>query len=292
MKIVIGQLNARYNVEDIKAITEELVLATTQFGLRAKYNFIWRYGSKIAWFFEEVDNLAKGVSPKYTSEFEAAKRMNIGTITGKHQQKALALKNIPENEFAKIKEEFVAVLQSNKAKATALLESLPAEGTLSELEKNRISLVRTLSNIKDFVLGLEFCKNQYDLFETLTFGGMACKVKRAEGYEENYRLVDFKTIYPELTADLSKLANYTIQWSLPLVVPSSGEKVEVNAFLPLFRLEHAEFLRPLLKTRLMRFMMTFMLTTNYDVIVEDAYLTALSSALILLFIPANANIRE
>jgi len=121
---------------------------------------------------------------------------------------------------------------------------------------------------------------------------VACKVKRAEGYEENYRLVDFKAIYPELTADVSKLANYTIQWSLPLVVPSSGEKVEVNAFLPLFRLEHAEFIRPLLKSRLIKFMMTFLLTNNYDAIVDDTYLSALSSALILLYIPSNLPIRE
>jgi len=40
-----------------------------------------------------------------------------------------------------------------------MLASLPAEGTLTELEKNRNSLVRTLADTKDFIVGLEFCKN-------------------------------------------------------------------------------------------------------------------------------------
>lgn len=84
MQIVIDQLNKTYGLEDIRQVTEDLINATPNFGLRAKYNFIWRYGSKIGWFFTEVDNLAKGVSAKQSSEFEAAKRMNIGTITGKH----------------------------------------------------------------------------------------------------------------------------------------------------------------------------------------------------------------
>jgi len=39
------------------------------------------------------------------------------------------------------------------------LASLPAEETLSELEKNRNSFVRTLADTRDVIAGLEFCKN-------------------------------------------------------------------------------------------------------------------------------------
>ena len=38
--------------------------------------------------------MARGDLPKNMSEFEAAKKIQIGTITGKHAQKALALKGI------------------------------------------------------------------------------------------------------------------------------------------------------------------------------------------------------
>jgi hypothetical protein len=40
------------------------------------------------------------------NEYEAAKRIGIGTITGKYHQKALALKGITVKDFQKIKEEF------------------------------------------------------------------------------------------------------------------------------------------------------------------------------------------
>jgi len=40
------------------------------------------------------------------NDFEAAKKLNIGTITGKHQQKALALKGITVEEFRMMRDEF------------------------------------------------------------------------------------------------------------------------------------------------------------------------------------------
>jgi hypothetical protein len=36
------------------------------------------------WYLNEIEVLAKGLSPKMLDEFEAAKRMNIGTIQGKY----------------------------------------------------------------------------------------------------------------------------------------------------------------------------------------------------------------
>jgi hypothetical protein len=45
-------------------------------------------------YIDEAKVMAKGLDPKSLSEFEQAKRLNIGTITGKHHQKALALKGI------------------------------------------------------------------------------------------------------------------------------------------------------------------------------------------------------
>ncbi|KAL4480346.1 hypothetical protein ABPG74_020862 [Tetrahymena malaccensis] len=290
MQIVIDQLNKTYGLEDVRQVTEELINATPNFGLRAKYNFIWRYGSKIGWFFTEVDNLAKGVSAKQSSEFEAAKRMNIGTITGKHQQKALALKNITQQEFNKIKEEFIATLQTQKkhaAEQLSLLESLK-EKSLKPYEEGAISIAKMLANVDDFIQGLNYCKNQYDLCETLPLQGLACKVKRNEGFESNPRLIDFKNIYINNQLDVSALTNQF--WNIPTDI--NGDKVELNAILPLFRREQAAFLRPLLRTRLMKFINTYLLTCNFDLLEEDAYLNALSSALIVAYQPQNLSIRS
>lgn len=62
-------------------------------------------------------------------------------------------------------------------------------------EEGAISIAKMLANVDDFIQGLNYCKNQYDLCETLPLFGLACKVKRNEGFESNPRLVDFKSIY-------------------------------------------------------------------------------------------------
>lgn len=80
--------------------------------------YVFRYGNKIDWFFKEVESLAQGQNLKNESEFEAAKRLNIGTITGKHAQKALALKNITADEFIKIRQEFVDIVKKTQFKET------------------------------------------------------------------------------------------------------------------------------------------------------------------------------
>jgi hypothetical protein len=43
--------------------------------------------------------ISKGVGIGKLSEYEAAKRLGIGTITGKYHQKALALKGITLKDF-------------------------------------------------------------------------------------------------------------------------------------------------------------------------------------------------
>lgn len=48
------------------------------------------------------------------NEFDAAKKMNLGTITGKYQQKALALKSLTVSEFEIVMQEFLQVLKGSK----------------------------------------------------------------------------------------------------------------------------------------------------------------------------------
>ena len=60
-------------------------------------------GSRVKWYLDELAIIAKGVGIGQLNEYEAAKRLGIGTITGKYHQKALALKGITINDFLEIK---------------------------------------------------------------------------------------------------------------------------------------------------------------------------------------------
>lgn len=56
-------------------------------------------GSRIKWYLDELEIISKGVGIGQLNEYEAAKRIGIGTITGKYHQKALALKGITVKDF-------------------------------------------------------------------------------------------------------------------------------------------------------------------------------------------------
>lgn len=71
-------------------------------------------GVRIKWYVDELTVFIKGVGTNQLSEYEAAKRIGIGTITGKYHQKALALKGITVTDFAIIKDEFKIVFSGVK----------------------------------------------------------------------------------------------------------------------------------------------------------------------------------
>lgn len=71
-------------------------------------------GSRIKWFIDELRIIAKGVGIGQLNEYEAAKRIGIGTITGKYHQKALALKGITVKDFELIKDEFTSTFEKVK----------------------------------------------------------------------------------------------------------------------------------------------------------------------------------
>lgn len=81
---------------------------------RASTLAVKNIGSRIKWFVDELDIISKGVGIGQLNEYEAAKRLGIGTITGKYHQKALALKGITVKDFEAIKDEFTEVFQKVK----------------------------------------------------------------------------------------------------------------------------------------------------------------------------------
>jgi hypothetical protein len=66
---------------------------------RASSLAVKNVGSRIKWFIDELRIIARGVGIGQLNEYEAAKRIGIGTITGKYHQKALALKGITVKDF-------------------------------------------------------------------------------------------------------------------------------------------------------------------------------------------------
>lgn len=108
------QLVERYEKENNLMIIKERATELKTFKARAVEFMIRNIGVRIKWYMEELAVLAKGLGTQQLSEFEAAKRIGIGTITGKYHQKALALKGITVADFKLIKDEFREIFTRTK----------------------------------------------------------------------------------------------------------------------------------------------------------------------------------
>lgn len=85
-------------------IKEKPLEGKESFKTRAMSLAVKNTGSRIKWYLDELDIIAKGSGIGQLNEYDAAKRIAIGTITGKYHQKALALKGITVKDFMEIKD--------------------------------------------------------------------------------------------------------------------------------------------------------------------------------------------
>lgn len=94
--------------------------------------------------------------------------MNIGTITGKYQQKVLSLKNLTVNKFKQMVDEFMTVYNSLKLE-----------------ERKNMSSVKRIFLEKDFKEGMSYITNQFDFTEMFELEGLGFKLKRTDKTQEN-----------------------------------------------------------------------------------------------------------
>ena len=193
------------------------------FSQRVMRNLIKNVGVRAIWFMDEVISISKGVNPQALNEYDAAKRIGIGTITGKYHQKALALKGITIQDFKKIAEEFKEIYIKTKLN----------EAVESEQEKSVITLQNQKEVFldKELLKGLDLCKSQYDLVEAFPVIGYAIKLKRFDGSMINPWLTQVRFIAKQHKAiDSSILVTNQMKLELPVL----DKKEEINCVLPLF----------------------------------------------------------
>ena len=239
------------------------------FHQRALRNLMKHTLSRAVWFYDDVKLLAEGKSPKELSEYDAAKRIGIGTIVGKYHQKALALKGITVDEFKVLRDEFAALF-----KETPLTPHSSQEASVITLENQKEVFLQ-----KDFVEGLSFCNSQFDLVESFPLIGLAIKIKRFNGSMLNPWLTQVRFIakHHKVVDTIS-----IVKSNNNLQLKTGEDTIEnINAVLPLFA-KGDDDMKALLRSRLYHLMMTFNVMQNVDTLYEDAYLALLSNTLIFL----------
>ncbi len=114
MLLIIEQFKEQMGVDLLLDYLLQLGDKKLSFKDRALNNQLRRTQVKIKAFLETIQALAKGVGAQELSEWDAAKRIGIGTIVGKYHQRALALKGFTVDMFKKVREDFAVVFKSTK----------------------------------------------------------------------------------------------------------------------------------------------------------------------------------
>ena len=203
------------------------------------------------------------------SEAEAAKRLAIGTKTGKYHSKAMNLRGVSVDDYNKIRDDFVSLFSNFK-----LSDVSGQEASVISLQNQKEIFLEN-----DLINGLKLCPSQYDLVETLPLVGYGIRVHRCDGALINPWLI--QVVY--IARHNKVIDTVSIQQNgneLKLKVGGDEEEI-INAVLPLYN-EKDYDLKPFLNSKLFHLLMTFNLLQNVDTLFENAYSAALGAALIYL----------
>ncbi|CAK90707.1 unnamed protein product (macronuclear) [Paramecium tetraurelia] len=267
---ITNRLTEYFQMDVLNFKMEEINDPNQPFKIRAKRNYAYKYGNKLLFFVKELAQLSEGSNPNEVDDFEAAKRLNIGTIVGKHHQKALALKGITVQEFKQIREEFQQIIQNCKINPQ---NEQGQERSVISLENFR----DILSQKQDILEGLKFVKTQYDFAETFPLVGHGLKVKRNDGSFVNPWLIQVQSFAKHnKVIDSAYLIknNFNVQLQI-----GDNQTEEINCILPLFPQSDND-LQAVLRSRIIKLLLTFMVQQNVDTLYEETYLALLSNSLI------------
>lgn len=222
-----------------------------------------RTGLRIQGYFDSVKALKDGLNLQKLSEFEAAKIIGLGTVVGKHQQRAMAMNNITKDKFKTMVSEFTTVLDSLELNNET--SSSPALTTGKTL----------LSIFKDDSLkaGLSLIESPIYFLELFSLVGLPVKLKRNDGCDKdpwNVVIQDFSKTTKAVDASQFDLATHK------LTIKEGAEEVEYTGFVPLLG-EKDQQLAALFDTSLVKYALSYNLTFEIDSIFDESYFILLAN---------------
>lgn len=255
-------------VEDIKKARGLKLLTTDHdesgedFNAKVLNLQIKRTGSRVVSFINSMKELKDGLNLQSMNEYEAAKIIGLGTIVGKHQQRALAMKTITKDKFRLMAQEFIAVLNNTPIDN----KTDNPEAYLTKMTPVKLFTDKSLES------GLSKIDSPLSFLEIFSLQGIPVKLKRNDGCETDPWKVEVKEYSvetPSVDATQFDLATHR------LMLPEKNVDVEYHAYIPLFGPNDMQF-APLFNTDLVKYALTYNTVFDIDIILDDSYLSLLS----------------
>jgi hypothetical protein len=223
-----------------------------------------RTGMRIAGYLTAVEEIKNGRDLSKLDQFEAAKIIGLGTITGKAQQRANALKNMTQAKLTEYIEEFIAAYEQIEIKDTT--------GFTPSFKTNRT--FHTLLKDETLASGLRKFNSPLDFLDTFPLFGAALNIKRADGTANSVWKASVKSYFnSEVETSTFDFATYSLQIK-------EGE--QTNCVCPLISKEDA-YLAPLYNTNLIKYLISYNVTEQLDFINDDPWLLMLSDLFVLAY---------
>lgn len=255
-------------IEDVKKsrgldILTGKVSADNTFLARVLNLQISRTSMRIKGFLDAVEEIKNGRDLGALNEYEAAKIIGLGTIVGKAQQRALALKNMNTEKLTQYVDEFVNAYNSIEVQGeTGFPNSL-----ISDINFRDIVADSTLES------GLRKFHSPLDYLDIFPLFGYGINVKRNDGCELNANKLSVKS-YSNKFVDSS-----TFDFNIHKLIHGNEE---YNCVCPLIPKKDA-YLAPLYNSNLIRYLISYNTTEQLDHIVPQSWLVLLSDLFILAF---------
>ena len=257
-------------IEDIRKSKGLRLIVTEQDEKMANDSFnskvlnlqIKRTGSRIEGFVKSMLDLKNGQNLQQMSEYDAAKIIGLGTIVGKHQQRALAMKNITKEKFKQMVQDFIKTLSVTPLENKTDVE--PAFGT--KITPYKLFTDKTLKD------GLDIIDSPLVFLELFPIQGIPVKIKRNEGCETDpwkIEVKEYSTVHKSVDASTFDLAMHKVN------LPENNVEVEYQGFVPLFG-EKDQQLAPLMVTELVKYALSYDAVFEIDGVLDEAYLSLLT----------------
>jgi len=277
MKLLMNEFNEKEKL-DINLWIEDSHLLKANFYDRCRLQKLRHNQFRIKAFLENITSLTKGEEVKEMNEWEAAKRLGVGTITGCYQQKVLNLKGFTVEMYKEIRHDFIKLFRKLKIEKETEQE-------------NSIITKQTQKDVfleEGFEKALELCESQFDLAETLPLIGIAVQLKRYSGSNTDPWLIGVKLINNKnIGIDSVALYHNKFKLALPNQIiekektPSGNGQEFYNGLLPLFGSKEEDVL-DIAQHPLYHILINFVTTENLDILLESSYLALLSNSAIYL----------
>lgn len=223
---------------------------------------IKRTGLRVQGYLTSMKELKEGLNLQKLSEFEAAKIIGLGTVVGKHQQRALAMQVITKDKFKQMAQEFTSILAT-----LALHENTDtAPAVNSGLTPVKVFKDKTIKEALDKI------ESPLVFLELFPLIGIPVKIKRNEGCANDAWQIEIKD-YSTENASIDA-AQFDLAMHKTVLKEKAGD-VEYQGYVPLLGPNDAQ-LAPLFDTELIKYAISYDAVFEIDIILRDAWLSLLT----------------